>query len=507
MFCNIGKIFRESLKTVPDFFMFTTAQSNGFSTLNFRTQAQLNQWIRNYLKYKRKSGPVFFLDSQLENHPQSLKGYIASGPEYWIAASGGDVTTGEGPFPKDLFFPPHALRKKGTDPANASLNDCRSNVWEQLKAFRDKHGGWLFGWMGYDLKNETESLDSNNPDPVGLPDLFFFVPRELLAIDRRVKTIIPVKSNKMDTTPWYLFPVSKEDEPSFLEKRKEEKKNKYHLGAPVSQEGWENYRDKVCRVKEYISKGDTYEVNLTHQLRSSFAGDSLDLFEEMRRLGPVPFGAWFHFGEVDVCCASPERFLERKGDTIRSQPVKGTSRRGKHPEEDKEIIKNILQQEKNLAENVMIVDLVRNDLGRTAKKGSVRVESLLEVQSYSTLHQLVSTISAKVKPEISSVDLIKSCFPMGSMTGAPKIRTMEIIEALECYRRGLYSGAIGYFTPDDDFDFNVVIRTAIIKNGVLYYSVGGAITSGSDPREEWEETWLKSRALYVKKEKPIEELD
>ncbi|MDI6402633.1 chorismate-binding protein, partial [Balneolaceae bacterium ANBcel3] len=188
--------------------------------------------------------------------------------------------------------------------------------------------------------------------------------------------------------------------------------------------------------------------------------------------------------------------------TVCSHPIKGTAPRGKNPEDDRLIIENILNQDKNVAENVMIVDLVRNDLSVVAETGSVRVENLLDVQSFATVHQLVSEITARAKSDTSAVDIIKSCFPMGSMTGAPKIRTMELIETYESYRRGLYSGAIGFFTPKDDFDFNVVIRTAILKEDSMYYSVGGAITSGSDPRDEWKESWLKAKALEVITESP-----
>ncbi|MGM0739107.1 MAG: aminodeoxychorismate synthase component I, partial [Bacteroidota bacterium] len=411
---------------------------------------------------------------------------------------------------------------------------------------RRKHPEWMFGWLSYDLKNEIESLESANPDPVGLPDMYFFVPGVLLEVDRKGRSIRLIRGHLPTGHPASEYsptvhvppehyrpehipagPASPEHIPKGYAppehvpcdgtagkqipharphpthepdstRSKSGQYSKARITSPLtSVDGWERYHRNAEKVKEYIARGDTYEVNLTHQLQAGFEGDSLDQFYAMRDAGPVPFAAWMSHEGIEVCCASPERFLERDGNRIRSQPIKGTSPRGADPEQDRKIVNDILKKEKNRAENVMIVDLVRHDMGRVARTGSVKTEALLEVQTFSTVHQLVSTITAEVTPNTPSVDIIMSCFPMGSMTGAPKIRTMEIIDELESYRRGLYSGAIGYFKPNDDFDFNVVIRTAIIKGKKLYYPVGGAITADSDAAEEWEESWLKARALAV----------
>ncbi len=412
--------------------------------LVFSDRKKFETWIRYYLSECRKRGSVVFLDSQMEGHAASRYSYIASDPVASVT-----VSSGEG-------------------------------AWDALQEFSDKHQDWMFGWLSYDLKNEIEHLVSEKEDPVGLPDLYFFVPGRLLRLDRKSCEIFVLRGQ--------LFP-----DDTMLEN--EDDAGSIRITNLESRDGWEQYRRNVLKAKEYIACGETYEVNFTHQLLAGFEGDPLDLFEMMRRTGPVPFAAWLSHHGIDVCCSSPERFLERIGSRVRSQPIKGTSPRGSGPEDDSKIISEILKKEKNRAENVMIVDLVRHDLGRVAHTGSVRTDTLLEVQTFSTLHQLVSTISADIAPGFSTVDIIRACFPMGSMTGAPKIRTMEIIEELETYRRGLYSGAIGYFSPNGDFDLNVVIRTAIIKKNQLFYSVGGAITADSDPRDEWEESWLKARAL------------
>ncbi len=419
----------------------------------FEDAGTFERWIRLYLERKREEGPVVFLDSQLEGHEASRFGYIAANPVDSVRATAG--------------------------------NPRNQHAWNRLKTFHASHNDWMFGWLGYDLKNETEDLQSHHPDPVGLPDLYFFVPGVLLWIDRQQRKIEVLKGDDEE-----LHSISGFNDTFHFEKPQ-------LSDSMVSGDGWEAYRQKVNDIKAYITQGDTYEVNLTHQLNSRFHGDSLDLFDSMRKAGPVPFAAWLHYGDTSVCCASPERFLEYKNGMIRSQPIKGTSPRGKNPEEDKQIVSEILRKEKNRAENVMIVDLVRHDLGQIARKNTVQVESLLEVQSFSTVHQLVSTITALPEDNITPVEMIQACFPMGSMTGAPKIRTMEIIEQLESYRRGIYSGAIGYFQPSGAFDFNVVIRTAVIRDDQLYYAVGGAITADSDPMEEWNESWLKARALTL----------
>lgn len=220
----------------------------------------------------------------------------------------------------------------------------------------------------------------------------------------------------------------------------------------------------------------------------------MDIYRKMRDVNPVPFGGFIQTDSFSVCSASPERFLKKTGRKILSEPIKGTVPTSENQEEDRRL-KEILLNEKNKAENLMIVDLVRHDLSLIAETGSVKVSKLFDIQTFGTVHQLISSVEATALSGISPVDIIKSCFPMGSMTGAPKIEVMKSIDELEMYKRGIYSGAIGYITPDGDFDFNVVIRSAIIQNKKLIYPVGGAITGDSEPDEEWHETEVKARAI------------
>lgn len=399
-------------------------------------------------------GPVVWLESQSASHPWSQVSYLAADPQAELIARNGHVTIrGSG-----------RTKKQTTDP------------WKALHQFRRRYPDWLFGYLGYDLKNYLENLHSNNPDNIGAPDLYMMVPRFLLKVDHwdnsfeLLKGAFPAKE-KINKRP-LNFKVEK-------------------LRAAVSKE---EYQRQINRAKEHIREGDFYEVNLSHQLKANFEGNPLGLYQAMRSSGPVPFGAYLQMPGVDVCCQSPERFLRKKGTEVFSQPIKGTSPRSKNAGKDAQLKKTLQLSIKEQAENLMIVDLVRNDLSRVARPGSVSVEDLFAIESFETVHQMVSTIKAKVGDHPAG-EILQACFPMGSMTGAPKIRAMQAIETLENYRRGIYSGAIGYLTPAGDFDFNVVIRTALIHQNSLYYSTGGAITSDSDPAEEWRETLLKARAL------------
>lgn len=403
--------------------------------------------VRNFKRF----GNVVLLESQKKDHPSSSKTYLAAKPKAWIKSRGRDIT----------FF------------KNGNETRKEMNPWEALQEFKKEHKNWLFGYFGYDLKNQTEDLSSENLSLNTVPDMYFMVPEVLIEISK-------------DGTQNLVF--GKEEELEFLQSEE----RGFHLSERIITKK-EVYLKKVKTAKKYIAEGDYYEINLSHPLEFEFIGDPLELYETMMEKGPVPFASYLFIDGISICCSSPERFLARKGNRIWSQPIKGTVSRSFG--EDKEAIDLLHRSEKNRAENLMIVDLVRNDLSKIAKKGSVKVKDLFEIQSFETVHQMVSTVECEVEAKTDSVEIIKACFPMGSMTGAPKIAAMKSIEHLEDYKRGIYSGALGYFSPDGDFDFNVVIRTAIIENNTLIYPVGGAITSDSVPEEEWEETLIKARAL------------
>lgn len=407
-------------------------------------------------RFFAEKGTVLLLESQSDNHPWSRKSYLAALPAAEISARDNEVSLSEcGQVQKRLM-----------------------NPWKALDEFRQKHANWLFGYLGYDLKNYTERLTSRNEDPIKAPDLYFMVPEFLIEVDRA--------SSEGRILIGYLPPENEIDAVNISET--------FHLKNLYQQTNKSEYLKRIEEVKHRISEGDFYEMNLSHQLKSRFSGSSLAFYGRMKQTNAVPFGAYFTNEKLTICCQSPERFLRKDGDLIFSQPIKGTSPRGRTKREDLALKEQLIASQKERAENLMIVDLVRNDLSRIARPASVKVPALFDIETFETVHQMVSTVTARPAEE-NPVEILKACFPMGSMTGAPKISAMKTIEELEDYRRGIYSGAIGYITPGNDFDFNVVIRTAIIKNEKLFYSVGGAITADSTPDDEWEETLVKARGL------------
>lgn len=358
--------------------------------------------------------------------------------------------------------------------------------FEELKKFIDKNNDWVFGYFNYDLKNEIEpQLHSANNDFIQMDENHFFVP----------KLIVEVKQNES-----LIHYHTKQDLLEFNNTLKSGKSEVKNEAVEVFQrETKEAYINKIKKVKKHIQLGDIYEMNYCHEFYAydiNLLNPALKYYQ-LNEKSNAPFSVFYKNKGQYILSASPERFLKKEGNKITSQPIKGTAKRGAIKEEDL-AIKNTLENDpKERAENIMIVDLVRNDLSKTALKASVKVNELCKVYTYDTVHQMISTVTSKVGVNTHPVDVIKNAYPMGSMTGAPKIEAMKIIEELEETKRGVYSGAIGYFTPDKDFDFNVVIRTILYNDELkrLSFMVGGAITLKSEPEKEYEETLLKANAL------------
>ena len=338
-------------------------------------------------------------------------------------------------------------------------------------------GGYV-GYLGYPSKKHRSPF----------PDAILLKVDRFLAIDHIENTLWIVSSGEPDPE---------------AEKRLMELKDCPPAPAPPASTAVEftltterdDYLRLIADCKARIGAGESYEICLTNQLRVNTDISPLTYYEALRKLNPAPYSAYLHFDDIDVACSSPERFLRIDASgMVESRPIKGTIRRGATPQEDDRLRAALQSSEKNRAENLMIVDLTRNDLGRVCLPGSVHVPQMMQVETYSTVHQLVSTIVGQLAPGKTALDCIRAAFPGGSMTGAPKLRTLEILDELEPEARGIYSGSIGYVGFNGVTDLNIVIRTAVFHQGVASIGVGGAIVYQSQPEEEWDEMLLKAQA-------------
>lgn len=361
------------------------------------------------------------------------------------------------------------------------------NKLKEVDKLQKNFSDWIFGHVAYDVKNEIEDLQSANPDQVGFPDFFFFVP-EIVFILTKNELKIGIR-HSMNGQEIYNAIISAKPVEEFK------------FGSPLLKAKFnkKEYIETIKKLQEHILRGDCYEINFCQEFYLDDAViDPLAVYSKLSNLSPNPFSAFYKHEDKYLLCASPERFLKKTGSAIISQPIKGTINRIKNDSKaDEERRDNLLQNEKERSENIMIVDLVRNDLARICVRGSVSVKEFLKIYSFPQVHQMISTITGNLKENISLTDILYGTFPMGSMTGAPKKRVMELIEKYEKTKRGLFSGTVGYINPEGDFDFNVVIRSVLYNQSNKYLSIqaGSAITFQSDPENEYEECLLKISAM------------
>lgn len=368
--------------------------------------------------------------------------------------------------------------------------------FDKLKEYQEQTLDWIFGYLSYDLKNDVENLTSKNHDGLGFPDLYFFQPKKLFLLKGNTLEIqyLRMVDDEIEEDFESIITISTE-ETDIFDKDIEQPCRKIKIRLRITKD---IYKEKVNQMLAHIHRGDIYEANFCQEFYAQNSCiNPLQTYRHLNAISTPPFAAFFKTNHCYLLSASPERYLRKEGNKIISQPIKGTAKRSLDIKKDKKLISGLINDLKERSENIMIVDLVRNDLSRTAIKGSVKVEELCKVYSFAQVHQMISTVVSEVDSKASPVDIIKTTFPMGSMTGAPKISAMQIIENLEESKRGLYSGAVGYFSPEGDFDFNVVIRSILYNERKQYisYTVGGAITAKSDPEKEYEECLLKAKAM------------
>lgn len=357
--------------------------------------------------------------------------------------------------------------------------------FDELRKFQRTANSDIFGFFSYDIKNKIENLESRHQDIVPFPDLYFFKPRYLLRFQNNKLTVnrnYPETYELIEHIEKVHIPKPAEHKPIRLTPRTSKAK----------------YVATVDQIKEQIGRGDFYELNYCNEFYSLQAKiHPVETFLNLNQKAAAPFSCLFKTDDKFLLCTSPERFLKKQGSLLISQPIKGTIRKGKTSEENELLKQKLSKDKKEIAENTMVVDLVRNDLSKTAREGSVVVEELCGIYEFNTVNQMISTIKAELPDGVDFAEAIQNAFPMGSMTGAPKLEVMKNIERYEDFKRGIYSGSVGYISPNGDFDLNVVIRSILYDAQDKHISirVGSAITADSEPEKEYQEILLKAESL------------
>ncbi|MCD6575304.1 aminodeoxychorismate synthase component I [Candidatus Aerophobetes bacterium] len=396
------------------------------------------------------------------------------------------------------------IENKKENPFNALKKILSSMNIGPTPSYLPPFLGGGIGYLSYDLCHFIEKIPSTTKDDINIPDLFIAFYDRVLIIDHLLKKIFlaaillpgetgPLKKKLEEFKKTLLKPKSSNPLKS---RKKSIYKNAGIQNLQIKSNFTKyNYLKAVEKAKEYIAAGDIYQVNLSQRLQTELNIHPFRLYQRLRTINPAPFAAYLNFGEVIVASSSPERFLKVIGRKVQTRPIKGTRPRGRNKEEDDRLAKQLLESEKDRAELIMIVDLERNDLGKVCRYGSVRVKELVKLEVYPTVFHTVSTVEGELYPGKDRIDLLKATFPGGSITGAPKIRSMEIIDELEPTKRSVYTGNLGYFGFNGTMDLNIVIRTFLIKNKKAYFQVGGGIVADSEPEKEYQETMDKAKAL------------
>ena len=416
--------------------------------------------------------------------------YIKTKGHYYEIFDGGKVQIGEFADPNDIIRPVIKSFKPYNDP--------------NLPRF----WGGLVGYIGYDVVKFWEPVPDKNPDPIGAPDIFLIRSDVVLIFDNlsgKLTIVKPIIINGRKK-PEELYGEAEEQIQRVVSALKKPLTEINYFPPPeetstVSFEGWrinftkQQFEDIVLRAKRYIEEGDIIQVVLSQRFSKRFGTKPENLYRVLRYLNPSPYMFFLAFDDLYVVGASPEVLVRVEGKRIETRPIAGTRPRGKTPEEDKTLEKELLSDEKEKAEHIMLVDLARNDLGRVAKYGSVKVDNLMRIERYSHVMHIVSDVSGELKEDKDALDVLKAVFPAGTVSGAPKVRAMQIIEELENERRGIYAGAVGYISFQGNMDTAIAIRTAIIRGNEIFIQAGAGIVADSVPEKEWEETRNKAKAL------------
>lgn len=374
---------------------------------------------------------------------------------------------------------------------------------EQIEGLPDFTGGAI-GYLSYDLTREFEKLSTTSEDDLGLPDLYFLLFKDVFVYDHETSTLWLIVLGEEKNTPYCLdklrafkemweAPLSKEDASEDEQSYPVEDFKHVSMTEEV-------FVDAVKKIQDYISDGDVFQVNLSVRQSKALRTTPFNVYEELRRINPSPYMGYLETPDFQLVSASPELLVKKKGDVISTRPIAGTRPRGRTEEEDLELANTLIENEKERAEHVMLVDLERNDLGKVSVYGSVKVDEFMVIERYSHVMHIVSNVIGTLRPECDAFDCIKATFPGGTITGAPKVRTMEIIEELEPVRRGVYTGSIGWIGFNGDTEMNIAIRTMVCQNETAHVQAGAGIVIDSIPESEYKESLKKAEALWRAKE-------
>ncbi|HUW81300.1 MAG TPA: aminodeoxychorismate synthase component I [Phycisphaerae bacterium] len=473
--------------------------------------------IRRYVRMWDGAEYCFFLDSALNEGRLGRFSFVGGDPAAvlmfrrqagHVLGAPGEVTVIHHRAADGLPIEPPRMRRFAADPFlllhRWLAHRSPPQQTESAQPHEVPFGGGLVGYLGYELLHFIENVPPAARRDVDLPDGCLMVVDSLLAHDH-------------DTNRSYVCALGQADHADQARSRARrtaaallDRVRHFEPDAPGEPTGpqavaqgpvgaffdRDGYGELVRTAKDHIAAGDAFEICLTHRLDVKYTGDPWALYCHLRRINPAPFAAYLRLPEATILCASPERFLRLRPDGwAEARPIKGTRPRGLTPQQDRCLRDELAHSEKDRAENAMIVDLLRNDLGRVCRFGTIGVENAMSIEAYASVFQMVSTVRGRLRPECDAVDLLRACFPGGSMTGAPKVEAMKIINRLEPVARGVYSGAIGYFDAGGGMDLNIVIRTILMQNGRAYLNVGGAVVADSDPLAEYDETMDKAQAL------------
>jgi para-aminobenzoate synthetase component 1 len=458
---------------------------------------ELPAWLSPFQAFERfyRERHAIFLDSGMDPYRLGRFSFIGVDPFLVMKSRGRDV---------------RIITGQGEQKLDGNPFDILGGLLEKYSldsfASRVPFAGGAAGYLAYDLCHFIERLPTSAVDDLHLPESYLGFYDVLLAFDNLEKRCYVISTGfpeldrvrRLKRAHVRLEEMEHKLSCTYAIRRSEDGRMEMGEGRELiikSNFTPEGYVEAVQRVREYIAAGDVFQVNLSQRFEAELNVPPFELYCRLREINPAPFASYLNFEEVTVVSASPERFLKVSGDWVETRPIKGTRPRGKTPEDDERLAKELLGSIKDRAENVMIVDLERNDLGKVCRYGTVKVTELAILETFPTVFHLTSTVVGRLRPDKTRIDLLKASFPGGSITGAPKVRAMEIIDELEPTRRSVYTGCIGYFSFDGNMDLNIVIRTILIKGGRAYFQVGGGIVYDSEPEAEYQETLDKAKAL------------